>query len=311
MRASKSKIWKTGLGVGAVAIVAFAILLLSRREPTRVDLVQVDRGEVLEVIETEGVFRARTRETVTAFSEGELKRVSLKVGDPVSKGQTLTWLYWDAAYVPVRSPFAGVISKVFREAAGPIRRGEPIVEVVDPDTLEVMVELLTPDALRVRPGAEAVIEGWETENSEGNSAVIRAVVRRVSRAGYIKPSALGVEEERTEVVLDPVGRSSAGEVLNRLGDRFHARVSIEVRRFENVLRVPIGALVRSGSDWAVYRAQSGRARKVKVRLGLVGNKYAELKGGLELGNPVLVYPGDEVEDGVRIEALRGARDSRQ
>ncbi|NDD93446.1 HlyD family efflux transporter periplasmic adaptor subunit, partial [bacterium] len=223
-----------------------------------VEVAVVKRGDFHEAIRSEGYLRSKEIHTVSAFADGDIRRVDLRVGDIVEKGQVITHLFWDIRWEPVRAPLSGTISRVYRESAGPIRRGEPIVEILDPKKLEVIVELLTPDAARVSAGNRAKVEDW------GGVDAFDAVVSRVSKAGFTKQSALGVEEERTEVALDPVQMPQI--LLSRLGSKFHTDVSIDIAVYPNALSVPSGALFRDGEDWATYRVISGRAKTTRVRI---------------------------------------------
>ena len=299
------KKWKLRILWGlAGGLLLLALLLLARTGAIRVEVQRVDRGVVLSTLQADGVFRARDREEVTAFADGDLSRVEWEVGDEVKKGQVLFTLFWDMKTRPVRAPMRGVVSQVFRKSSGPVRRGDRILEIVDPDNLEIRVELLTTDAMKLKPGDPARVTGWTREIDESiASPEFPVTLVRVSRAGFVKPSALGVEEERTDAFFAPHFPAShpKPEYLTRMGDDFHASLDIEVARVESVLRVPLGALVRNGEGWSVFRVEAGRAVLTSVTIGLRGDEFAEVKSGVSEGQPVLVYPGDEIADGVRIE----------
>ena len=260
--------------------------------------VDVGRSQVTTLVESvvaDGRFRSIEHWIVTAFADGDIRRMSLKVGDPVKKGQPLTELYWDLRYVPVRATMDGVISKVFRESAGPIRRGEPIVEIVDPDRLEVVAEFLTPEAQAIQVGDRARIRGW------GGPDALDAKVTRVSRAGFTKLSALGVDEERTEVSLGPAAGGSF-----RAGSEFHVEVEIETHRIEETLCVPAGAIFRDAGGFAAYVIEEGRARLKAIEVGRRNDDWVEIRSGLSEGTPVIVYPGDLVRPGSRVKASKKA-----
>lgn len=288
------------LAFGAFFLVLASLLyVIFVPRPVKVEVARVTRGTFQETIRADGILRSKERYTVPAFGDGDIKRVSLRVGDPIKKGEKITELLWSVKYLPVRSPINGVISKVYRESAGPIRRGDPIVEIVDPSRLEVMAELLTTDAVRLRPGASAQIENWT------GGRPIRARVIRISKAGFTKPSALGVEEERTEVISDL--DHPRHEIFENMGDTFHIDVTFKVSESKNVLKVPVGSLFRDGPDWAVYLAENGRASKKKVEVDAIGPQEASIKTGLEDGQLVLLYPGDLVKDGSRISVERSSQ----
>lgn len=283
--------------IAGVALITLLYVIVAPI-PVLVEIATVTTGTFQETIRADGVLRSKERYTVTAFAEGDTKRVSLKVGDPIKKGAMITELYWDDKYEPVRAPISGVVSKVFRESAGPIHRGEPIIEIVDPSRLEVMAELLTTDAVRLQSNAEAWIENWL------GGKPFEARVTRVSKAGFTKQSALGVEEERTEVTADLINPPK--NVLDSVGNTFHIDVTFKVSETANALKIPVGALFRDGSDWAVYVNEDGRARKKKVEVNHLGNQEASIKSGVSEGDLVVVYPGDLVKDGARIR-IDGSR----
>jgi HlyD family secretion protein len=292
--------WKKGkfgtiLGVFVIgAILGILIYVIVVPRPVEVETAKVSIGLFQQTIRADGVLRSKERYIVPAHAEGDIKRISLKIGDPIKKGEEITELFWDVKFDPVRAPISGVISKIYRESSGPIRRGEPIVEIVDPTRLEVMAELLTTDAVRLRAGGQAWIENWS------GGQPIEAKVKRVSKAGFTKQSALGVEEERTEVTADLLNVPL--DALERVGSTFHVDVTFNVSETANAIKVPVGSLLRDGSDWAVYLAEEGRAKKKKVMVEALGSREASIKSGLVEGQLLLVYPGDLVKEGTRIRA---------
>ncbi|MDD4974510.1 MAG: HlyD family efflux transporter periplasmic adaptor subunit [Bacteriovorax sp.] len=278
-----------------ILLIAVAFIFFKPRA-IEVEMVKVNRGVFTDEIHADGFFRAKNRYTVTAFGEGDIKRVDLKVGDILKKNQTITQLYWDVKYVPVRSPIAGVITKVFRESAGPIHRGEPIIEVVDSSDLEIVSELLTTDAAKVKVGNLAFATGW------GDSKPIQAHVTKISKAGFIKISALGVEEERTEVIMEPEKLSL--DEKTKLGHTFHTILSIQVATVDAALKIPAGALFRDGSAWAVYQVINGKAQLKHVTISLRGNEEAIIVGGLQEGDIVINYPGDLIKNGTSVKSKK-------
>lgn len=293
MRGIHIKNWKKLLA-WALAILAMGSLgyLIVVPRAVVVETALVTRGEFRETILADGILRSRERYTVPAFADGDIKRMPLKVGDSVQKGQVLTELFWDVKFEPVRAPVPGVISKVYRESAGPIRRGDPIVEIVDPRQLEVMAELLTTDAMRIQEGAPVELLNWP------GMSKLTGKVTRISKAGFVKPSALGVEEERTEVTASLPGLPP--EIAARAGSTFHVDLSFQVSEINNVLRIPVGALFRNGASWAVYVVDSGRARLAPVEILGRNPQLAAVASGLTEGERAIVYPGDLVKDGSRV-----------
>jgi HlyD family secretion protein len=153
-------------------------------------------------------------------------------------------------------------------------------------------DLLSTDAVRVKPGARAIVEQW------GGARELAAKVRRVEPSGFTKISALGVEEQRVNVILDFVDPVEAWAAL---GDGYRVEVRIVLWESPDVLKVPTGALFREAEQWAVYVAAGGRATRTIVKLGQQTGREAEITSGMTEGTRVILYPGDTLTDGVRIE----------
>ncbi len=191
--------------------------------------------------------------------------------------------------VPVRSPQKGAVLRLLQESDRVVAAGTPLFELGDLDDLEVVAELLSSDAVNVKPGAAMWIGGW------GGGHDLAGRVRRVEPSGFTKVSALGVEEQRVNVVGDFV--SGAGG----LGDGYRVEVRVVVWQSESALRVPGSALYRTGSDWRAFVIERGRAVSRMVQVGHRTNTEAEILGGLKEGERVILYPGDRVSEGVRVE----------
>ena len=199
------------------------------------------------------------------------------------------------ADVVVIAPLSGVVLKRHLESAQVVSPGTPLVEIGDPQCLEVVTDLLSADAVKVPAGAEVLLEQW------GGSQPLTGRVRRVEPAGFTKVSALGVEEQRVNVVIDLDGSDEAGAAL---GDAYRTEVRIVVWRGADVLKVPTGALFRRGDGWAVFVVERGRARERPVRLGQRSGKEAQVLDGLAVGDPVVLYPPDTLEDGAKVAPTR-------
>jgi len=193
--------------------------------------------------------------------------------------------------VDVKSPADGEVLKIDLKSEQVVSAGMPLIEIGDPADLEIVVELLTIDAVKVTPGDRALIEGW------GGASDFEAKVRRIDPAGFEKVSALGIEEQRVTVVLDPTSDRSAWAGL---GHDYRVFVRIVIWHADDAVRVPLGALFRDGEDWAVFAVADGRATLRHVRIGHRNDLRAEVAGGLEPGDTVIVHPSDRVDDGVRV-----------
>lgn len=277
-----------------IALVALiAVWLLVRTPRAEVDIITVTKGPFIESLRIDGTVRSKTNMTVSAFATGDLEQVPWKVGEALKKGQIITHLNWDYRK-PVTSPLTGVISKIYRESAGPIARGEPILDVIDPQNLEIFAEALTTDATKVPLGAKVHVSGL------GTGETLQATVVRISQAGFVKMSALGIEEERTEIVM-----AFQKNPPPKIGNNFHVELEIEISNNEEALQIPLGALFKDGQRWAVYLVQDGRARLRHVTVLKRSATSALLSSGLEPGEQVVLFPSDKVADGVKVRTRKG------
>lgn len=193
--------------------------------------------------------------------------------------------------LPLWSPAAGRVLRLIRQSEGIVMAGEPLLEIGNPANLEIVAELLSADALKVADGAAVeILTGNEGEVLEGE-------VLRVEPYGFTKISALGVEEQRVNVIIT---LTSPREEWARLTHGFRVEVRIAVWQEDDVLQVPIGALFRIGEQWAVFRNENGQAATTIVDVGALNNENAEILDGLEEGDQVVLYPSDTVGDGTRL-----------
>lgn len=189
----------------------------------------------------------------------------------------------------IRAPVSGWVLRVMQESEGAVAPGTPLMEIGDPQVLEVVVDVLSQDAVRIQPGARVRIEHW------GGDEPLSGRVRRVEPAAFTRTSALGVEEQRVNVVItleEPVERRKA------LGDGYRVEARITLWEGADVVQVPESALFRQGDGWAVFLAQDGKARLRPVKLGQRNGLRAQVLEGLAPGDKVIVHPGDSVKEGV-------------
>jgi HlyD family secretion protein len=196
----------------------------------------------------------------------------------------------------VRSPVAGKVLRVLHESEGVVAVGAPLLEIGDPADLEVVAAFLSQDAMLIQVGAPAILEGW------GGDRPIAARVARVEPYAHTRVSALGVEEQRVNVILRLADPAQAPP----LGHGFRLDARIIVTRLPDVLRVPTGALVRNGEGWAVFRIEEGRARLRPVETGVGDENHRVVTRGLSAGDRVVMYPGASLTDGDRVEATPAA-----
>lgn len=196
--------------------------------------------------------------------------------------------------VALRSPIDGVLLRRHQESAVAVAAGQPLLQVGDLRTLQVMVQALSQQALRLHPGTPARILRW------GGDAPLDARVARIEPGAFTKISALGVEEQRTEVWLDITSPPAQWAAL---GDDFRVEVQFEVARQADVLQVASSALFRDGRRWAVYRVDGGRAHLVVVTPATEGDGAMAIAAGLREGDQVVAYPDDRLADGQRVRVV--------
>jgi HlyD family secretion protein len=191
----------------------------------------------------------------------------------------------------VKAPVSGTILRIYRESEAVVQAGAPLVEIGDPADLEIVTDLLSTDAVLVAVGDPVLIDGWGGEKS------LNGKVRRVEPFGFTKTSALGIEEQRVNVVIDFTDPPAD---WRRLGHGYRVIARIVRWKGEDVLRVPLTALFRSGTDWVLFKAVDGRAQRTTVKVGQINTQWAEVQGGLAAGDTVLLHPSAAITDGTRV-----------
>ncbi len=199
----------------------------------------------------------------------------------------------DCDCVDVYSPVSGSVLRVLRESEGVVTSGMALLEIGDPTQLEIVVDLLSRDAVKVQAGQRVLIEAW------GGSQPLAGAVRRVEPFGFTKISALGIEEQRVNVIID---FTDPPQRWQRLGHGYRVEPRIILAAADQALKVPRAALFRDGDQWAVFVKDSGRATLRHVELGMENGLEAEVRSGLTSGDLVVLQPGDRVSDGTRVKA---------
>lgn len=192
----------------------------------------------------------------------------------------------------LRAPARGEVLRVHRKSEGFVNTGEPIFEIGNTDSLEVRVDVLSQDAVRISPGVRVMLDHW------GGDVPLEATVARVERQGKIKISALGVEERRVQVVAELI---TGSEVWENLGSGYRVLARFVIWEDANVLQVPTSALFRTEDGWGVFTVGNGRAVRRNISLGYQTGLSAQVIEGLSEGDVVIVHPGAEIEDGVRVK----------
>jgi HlyD family secretion protein len=192
----------------------------------------------------------------------------------------------------------GQVLKVFQESAGVVQAGTPLLEVGDPRALEVVVDVLSTDAVRIEVGAVARIERW------GGDYPLAARVRSKQPSAFTTRSALGVEEQRVPVLLDIVEDPARWASL---GDGYRVEARIRVANLEGAVVSPASALFRDQGTWNTFAVRRGAAQKVQVEAGARTPDWVEIKKGLTAGDEVVLYPSDQVANGVKLAPQAAAR----
>jgi len=194
-------------------------------------------------------------------------------------------------HICVRSPVDGRVLRLLHKSESIVPVGTPLVEIGDLKDLEVNIEMLSTNAVRVKVGDSALIKRW------GGNQDINARVRVIEPSGFTKISALGVEEQRVNVILnftDPIEKWSS------LGDAFRVEAAIIIDRADDAIKIPLSALFRQNEKWSVFKVVDGVALIQQVTVGRKNDRFAEIEQGLEVGELIIVHPGNSVEDGVSV-----------
>jgi HlyD family secretion protein len=251
---------------------------------------RVDRTKA-EVRRLEAVVAAAEQSVQTARAEVESARAEAAAARASLRGSTAVG--GAAETVSVLAPADGRVIRVVRESEGVVNPGEPLLEVGNSRAIEVEVEVLSPDAVKIGPGTRVILSRW------GGEQPLEARVRVIEPGGFTKVSALGVEEQRVRVVADI---TSPEEQWRRLGDGYRVEAGFVLWEGERVLQVPSNATFRQGDSWAVFVAESGFARRRAIQVGHRTGLATEVTGGLREGESVIAHPDETVADGKQVLA---------
>ncbi len=264
----------------------------AKRERQRVDnlvregFISPQGGEQARVMEaTSGnELQAARFHARSARADAQVARAALLALDG-SRGET-------AAAILVRSPVDGKVLRIPDKSERVVGPGTPLVVVGDPTQLEVVIDLLSTEAVKVKPGMPVLLEGW------GGERPLNARVRLVEPLAFTKVSALGVEEQRVNVIADFV------DPPGPLGDAYRVEARVVLWSGDDVLKVPVSALFRRGENWSVFVVEGGRARRRDVEVGYRGTLEAEIVRGVNAGEQVVRHPSNDLEDGRRVLVAR-------
>ncbi len=201
-----------------------------------------------------------------------------------------------AAPFEIFAPITGRILRVFEESSTVVTVGTALLEIGDPQNLEIEIDVLSTDAVRIKPGAEIKVEHW------GGEAPLHGNVRVIEPAAFTKVSSLGVEEQRVNIIAD---FNELPERLQSLGDGYRVEASITIGDVANVLLIPNSALFRHEREWHVLSIVDGRAKLQRVSVGRQNDTESEIVDGLVAGDPVIVYPNDSLAPGAKVKFSNG------
>ncbi|TWT70253.1 efflux RND transporter periplasmic adaptor subunit [Crateriforma conspicua] len=228
--------------------------------------------------------RAATFGVDIAEYELELQRAALILTEsPEDSGKAMA--------LEIRAPINGRVLRIYEESTTVVTAGQPLMELGDPSDLEVVVDVLSRDAVRISAGDHVIMNQW------GGADPLHGVVRLIEPSGFTKVSALGVEEQRVNVIVDFADPSGNPAML---GDNFRVDCQIVTWSTDETLVVPTSALYRDGPQWMLFRVEGGRAVAAAVQIGKNNGMKAEIISGANPGDQVIVYPSDEVSDGVLV-----------
>ena len=194
------------------------------------------------------------------------------------------------AVVLVKSPLKGKVLRLLQQSERVVTPGTPLLDLGYSPQLEVVTDVLSTEAVKVHAGDPVLLEGW------GGAKPIRARVRLVEPSGFTKISALGIEEQRVNVVIDFV------DPPGPLGDGYRVEARIIVWQADDVRKLPASALFRHGNAWSVFTVENGRARLREVQIGHRNASEAEVLGGIDAGRPVILHPTNEIREGIRVQS---------
>lgn len=196
----------------------------------------------------------------------------------------------DCQCIPITSPVSGRILQIADRSERVVREGETLMQIGDPGDLEVVVDYLSMDAVRIKAGQDVIFTNW------GGDVPLKGRVRLVEPFGFLKVSALGIEEQRVNVIIDFVDDDGS----ERLGHGYQVESQVILWQADDVLTVPLTALYRHADEWAVFAEEGGRATRRIVEIGERNGIVAEIRSGLQAGDKVVAHPSDRVVHDIRI-----------
>ncbi len=275
------------------AVAATAAAQLAQQERSRAESLRASNFISAQALDTARSAETRARAVQQAAMhsvrvarfELDTARAAVASSDRLQSGGT-------ADVLQVRAPVAARVLKLLQESEGAVAAGQPLLEIGNPDGLEVEVDVLSTHAVKIVPGAKVILDRW------GGEQAVAGTVRVVEPSGFTKISALGVEEQRVRVIVD---FAAPREAWQRLGDGYRVEARFVLWEADDVLQLPTSALFREGEGWAVFAVEGGRARLTQVETGQRAGLATQVLSGLAAGTRVVSHPDDKIDDGTRVK----------
>ena len=261
-------------------------------ELKRIEKLHAEKTATIQELET-AQWRKTSTEKDEAAAESALRQAEAELAEfgTFPEDDTNSW----RSPTAIKAPASGRVLRVFEENARVVAASTPLLEIGDPADLEVVIEVLSRDGAGIMPGARVDLEQW------GGGPPLAGRVRLVEPAAFTKVSALGVEEQRVNVIAD---LTTPAEERRSLGDSFRVEARIVVWETNQALKVPSGALFRRGQAWAAFVVANDRAQLRAVTVGRSSGTETQVLTGLKEGDAVILYPGDRVQDGQRVRTIK-------
>lgn len=279
---------------GQNAAAAAAAAQLAQQERSRAESLYASNFISAQALDTARTAEARARAAQQAAAHSvRVARFELDTARAAVASTTRLQNGGAADVLQVRAPVAARVLKLQQESEGAVAAGQPLLEIGNPDSLEVEVEVLSTHAVKIAPGSKVILDRW------GGDQAIEGRVRVVEPSGFTKISALGVEEQRVRVIVDIV---APREAWARLGDGYRVEARFVLWEADKVLQLPTSALFRHGDGWAVFTVDGGRARLTAVKTGQRASLATQVLSGVTASTRVISHPDDKISDGARVKS---------
>ncbi|HVE57261.1 MAG TPA: HlyD family efflux transporter periplasmic adaptor subunit [Pyrinomonadaceae bacterium] len=291
------------IGIAIVFVVLILFWLLFRDSAVTVETAETTRGQMLVTVDGEGKTRFRDKVTVNAPVSGKMSRIQIGEGDLIPKEYVITEVDPNPPTprppsetenrpnpyaLKVYAPISGRVLRIFEKSERILQAGTPIIEVGNPNTVEIVIDVLSTEAAQIRAGSAVLV------TDASSAEPIKARVRIVEPQAFTKVSALGVEEQRVNIIADFLTKEIS------FGDNFRIDVRIIVWQSENILKIPSSALFREGEKWNVFVIESGNAKRREVKIGHQNSSESEVLEGLSEGETVILHPPNQLADGAPV-----------